>query len=197
MKDISIFLLMLSIFFLGLALMYYFDAESMSKKYNHLKQLTVKDYWLVRERIKLMQPDEFEEFCANIWRHIDGCKAYRTKATGDMGRDVVLNYKGGTIFIEAKHWSPLDPEHGTKVGRPISMKLAGSMVYGLDGIHPVKRGRIMTTAEFTDECIKYSDAVGIECWGLNDIMGLVEEIGTEEVYEDVGIRYDGRYIYED
>jgi hypothetical protein len=38
--------------------------------------------------------------------------------------------------------------------------------------------------------------MGIEMWDLNKIMELVEKVGTQEVYKDVGINYEGRYIYE-
>lgn len=181
------------------------------KKYDDARQLTGRDLWLIEERIKLMSPRDFEVFICSLFRML-GYRAELTPPTNDMGRDVILQDKNGEYtFIECKHWKDcidrnisendgqyhdIDERVGyaTPIGRPIAQKLKGSMDYGFDGKKAVNKGIIMTTTRFTNECREYCKAMNIEMYELEDIMKLVEKVGTEKLYVAVGIKRDGRYI---
>jgi hypothetical protein len=167
--------------------------DKLKDKVKTLSEFTDRDLWLCGERLKYLTPTEFEELCAKLWNHVIGCYAYTTPPTRDFGRDIVLTDNGETVFIECKHWLPND-ENLQKIGREISMKLKGSMDYGLDGRNPVTRGIIMTTSTFTKDCEIYSKMMGIKLWGVNEILELIKRVGVEEVYPDLGIDYDGMYM---
>jgi HJR/Mrr/RecB family endonuclease len=144
-----------------LVLLVAYDNFELRNKNKLLNEFKVKDYWLIKERLKLMTPEAFEQFCTDIWKHFDKCYAYKTTSTQDGGKDVVLKDHDKLVFIECKHYIPTE-ENKEPVSRPIAQKLKGSMDYGLDGKTPADKGMIMTTSSFTQECIEYCNAMGIE-----------------------------------
>jgi restriction system protein len=161
--------------------------KDLKKQLKHAQHFNPDDLWLIKEKLKLMQPREFEEFCNNLWR-MHGYHSILTSATNDFGRDIILKKDKETIFVECKHWRYDDEGFGSKVSRPIGMKLKGSMDYGIDGKTRVEKGIIMTTSEYTDECLEYCQVMGIECYNMNDIMEMVKNIGTINVYDKLGIK---------
>lgn len=169
------------------------------KENEFLRNLKPRDLWLIKERIKYMNAREFEIFCECLFAFI-GYQTYLTKASADAGKDIILTDRntGEMTFVECKHWNEYKPNekdiNDLKISRPIAQKLKGSMEYGIDGKYSVRKGIIITTAEFTNECIEYCKPMGIELYGLDTIMELVEEIGSDKLYIACGINREG-YIY--
>lgn len=175
-----------------------------------LMNLKPRDLWLIKERIKLMSPRDFEAFCACLYRML-GYRAILTEATADGGKDVILEKNGEFTFIECKHWKDcydkninesdgqyhdIDERIGSAfaIGRPIAQKLRGAMDYGFNGKTPIKRGIIFTTTRFTMECQEYCKAMNIEMVDTDKIMEMVKEIGTTKLYSAVGITRAGEIL---
>jgi HJR/Mrr/RecB family endonuclease len=179
---------------IGIIILLAWERTDLKTENKRLKQLSTRDLWLIKERIKLLSPTGFENLCGNLFR-LTGYYAKVTDPVADGGKDIILKKKGITTFVECKHWLETD-ENKTKVSRPIAQKLRGSMDYGTDGKTPVTKGIIITTAGFTNECLEYCNAMNIECWDFADIMKLVKEVGTQELYPLLDISYDGNYLFE-
>lgn len=166
---------------------------------NLLRELKPRDLWLIKERIKLMSPRDFEIFTAQLFSFL-GYKSETTKETRDGGKDVILFKDNEYTFVECKHWTEyetIDGEYvnGSLVGQEIAQKLRGAMDYGFDGKTPIPKGIIISTTNPTEQCKIYCQSMNIEFINMDGVMQLVESIGTEKLYWACGIKRDG-YVFE-
>lgn len=177
---------------------YLYESRQKIKLLRHLKP---RDLWLIRERIKMMSPRDFEVFCGCLFRML-GYKAGVTKATKDGGKDIILFKDGKYIFAECKHWKDcivegLDEEGGyssSSITQDIAQKLRGAMDYGFDGKKSIEKGIIITTTRFSEQCQKYCNAMNIEMIDIDRMMELIKQIGTTSVYTVAGIDMRGELI---
>lgn len=179
------------------------DYKDIKKENKLLKQLKVRDLWLIKERIKMMDHRDFE-FCISTLYSMLGYKTETTRATKDGGKDIVIQDENGEfIFVECKHWKDcvrddIDEENEysrSAIGQDVCQKLRGAMDYGFDGITPIKKGIVVTTTRFTEQAKTYCKAMNIEMVDIDGIMRMVEHIGSEKIYSVVGIKRDG-YLFE-
>ena len=118
--------------------------------------------------INQLSPREFEEFCQLLLAKRYDCNVVLTKATGDEGRDLIVEHPDGLIVVECKHW----PE-GT-VGRPVVQKLHSAVLTCNS-----KKGMIITSGRFTQEATSYA-------MSLNDIsMELVDVLKLDHLQQVV------------
>lgn len=101
----------------------------------------------LKRSIMHLNPEEFEEFCANVYRKL-GYKAKVTQFGNDGGKDVILSDKdNNVIYVECKRWHE---ECGREIGREICQKLIGSCAS--DG---VKKAIIVTTGKIHRNAVEY------------------------------------------
>lgn len=101
----------------------------------------------LKNSIMHLDPDEFEQFCANIYKKL-GYKAKVTQFGNDGGKDVILTDKNNNlIYVECKRWNE---KYGKEVGREICQKLIGSCAS--DG---VKNAILVTTGRIHENAIEY------------------------------------------
>lgn len=94
------------------------------------------------EYIYNLEPCEFEEFVADVFRRI-GFNAEVTQKTHDGGKDIVATFeKGGvlyTTYFECKRYSP---------DRPVGVEIVREL-YAVMEMERVDKGVIVTTSHFT------------------------------------------------
>lgn len=150
-------------------------------------KLTWKDIVIVKQYMQMCSPREFETFCAMLFS-IQGMRTHLTDPTDDLGKDIIVypnDYK--EYHIECNLY---DPESNNKVTRVIAQKLAGSICYEQKRTSRQVCGLIMTTSEFTHDCNEYCRDMGIEMYGTERILRMVERIGTSKVLLACGISED-------
>lgn len=107
------------------------------------------------------KPAEFEEYCANLFRHL-GYSAWTTPATNDGGYDIELYGSNGHGIAECKCFTP-----SNKVGRPALQKLVGA-----NQVIGANRLVFITTSSFSKEALDYADQTGVECINGTQLLGL-------------------------
>lgn len=120
------------------------------------------DYEAVRRNLKYMNPREFELFTAKLFDQL-GYVSTVTQASRDGGKDVILQNKSGTMYVECKHYQG-------SVGREIANKL-----YGVMCADKVQGGIIITTGHFTKDCIEFCRRVGIILYDMSGILQLYKK----------------------
>jgi restriction endonuclease Mrr len=95
-------------------------------------------------------PTQFEGFVAEIYRK-QGYKARTTVATGDGGKDILMEKGNLRYAVEVKLYSP-----NNKIGRPLIQKLHSACVT------ENRHGIFVTTSSFTPEAMEYARRVGIQ-----------------------------------
>ena len=93
-----------------------------------------------------MDPFVFEEKVAELFAK-RGFTVSVTSKTNDEGKDIVIKKNGQIKYVECKRFN-----EQTKVSRPVVQKLFG--VITADGVN---EGIIVTTSEFTQEAIDFSN----------------------------------------
>lgn len=170
--DGLILILALTVFSFGYYAYYIFKQKQV------YKPLDWKDLALIKMKLQLITPRQFEVFCTSLFT-LRGEHAETTQTTGDFGRDIIVYHKDGSkTFVECKLY---DKEKCSVVTRPIAMKLAGSMWHEKKNKGVKVKGMIITTSRFTDDCKEYCKDMGIELVDTNGILKMCEEIGTTKV----------------
>lgn len=129
----------------------------------NLKSTDNIDY---EEKLKHLNPREFEQFCCELFRQY-GYKVELTQETNDYGRDIILKRDDKTIFVECKYYA-----EGNFVGREVCQKLLGSMyMFNADA------AVIITTGTFHRNAIEVSNMVGnLQLIDTKGILSMIEKI---------------------
>jgi HJR/Mrr/RecB family endonuclease len=118
-----------------------------------------------------MSDREFEIFCGMLYE-MKGYKAIVTKATGDGGKDVILWKGRNKYYVECKHFSKEN-----KVSRCIANKL-----YGVMCCDNVQHGIIITTGQFTKQCLEWCKKTHIKTISYEDLINDIKNIGLDKIY---------------
>lgn len=152
--------------------------------------LTWKDLDLIENKIRYLEPREFEEFIAYLYENL-GYKTELTPETIDGGKDVILETEGTKIYVECKHWA----EHNL-INREIPQKLVGACL--ADNINYAK---IVCTSGLTERAKEYVDKVRdkifIDVLTMKDILKLCEAINSTKILVYLGIYTDTIYTDRD
>ena len=133
---------------------------------------------MVIGRIRLMSGDDFEEFCTFMFR-IAGYNAFKSPASHDMGKDIILN--NGQVYVECKCY-----KKDNKITSPTINKLLGACAS--DG---VKKAIFITTSSYTADCYKILDKtksgnIELELWNIYDLLSLCGDFDRESVLKWLG-----------
>ncbi|MBS4893837.1 MAG: restriction endonuclease [Veillonella parvula] len=134
--------------FKGIYLAITYKERKLRREYN--------EYLLETVDINALDDRDFEIFCAEVFKK-QGFEVELTKATGDYGRDIILN---NSIYVECKRFN----KKGS-VGRPILQKLLGSMdMFGIN------KGIIITTGKYSNTAIEAARISGkLILWDSYDL----------------------------
>ena len=120
------------------------------------------------EKIKDMQPGEFEEFIVHIFRKL----GYRAKKVGgayDGGIDVILKKDGDTQYIQCKKY----------ITRQVSVGDVRDFYGAMMGTLSFTKGYFITTNVFTFEAEKFAEGKNIELVDGKRLMEYVRLAGME------------------
>lgn len=119
--------------------------------------------------IELMDPYEFEQYAAELFRKM----GYSAKVTqksdgeegGDYGADVIVKKDGQTTVVQVKKWAPYN-----LVGAPDVRSVIGCM-------HTFKANKaiLLTTSDFTEQAKTQAKGASIELWNGAHLQKLVRE----------------------
>lgn len=122
----------------------YIDKPSVEMEYNlPEKVLSIYEEILLNpEYVYNLEPCEFEEFVADVFRGI-GFNAEVTQKTHDGGKDIVATFEMGgvlyTTYFECNRYSP---------DRPVGVEIVREL-YAVMEMERVDKGVIVTTSHFT------------------------------------------------
>lgn len=126
----------------------YIDKPSVEMEYNlPEKVLSIYEEILLNpEYVYNLEPCEFEEFVADVFRGI-GFNAEVTQKTHDGGKDIVATFEMGgvlyTTYFECKRYSP---------DRPVGVEIVREL-YAVMEMERVDKGVIVTTSHFTRDAV--------------------------------------------
>lgn len=152
--------------------------------------LKFKDITDLKYKIKQMEGREFEYFCEWLFKNIGKYrKVTLTPAANDEGRDLILVDKNNeTIYVECKRYTEdATVTEDFMIGRVICQKLVGAMV-----VDNIEQGVIITTGNIHRNAWNYivklekNTDINIEIIALDDILRMVEEINSLDVFNVVG-----------
>lgn len=126
------------------------------KKFNALKL----------EQLRKMNPYQFEEYIAWIYRCLGYSDAKATKGSSDGGKDVVFTdpATGKKCYSECKRFAA-----NNVISRPIVQKLVGSAL--ADNAIPYA---VFTTGRFTNEALVEAKKTGVRCIGPRELLEMIE-----------------------
>jgi len=122
------------------------------------------------EKICEMSPADFEQLCADLFEHL----GYVVAPAGreyDSGRDLELTQGTETTFVECKRYA----EHH-RVGRLEVEALLGAMQH-----EGVKKGIIITTSSFAEECRSPAEEAGVELVDGGQLRQMIESLPADSL----------------
>ena len=147
------------------------------EKYSINKQLK-----LLSDAIDGLDGFEFEEFITKAF-NLGGIKAKTTPKTRDGGKDIIINSKDGTVYVECKHYA-----EGNKISTNFIHKLISACV--VDGVH---KALFITTSTYNRDSIaliKKCKVVDIDIWYKDDVLEFCKGIDRLELLEWLGYNRD-------
>lgn len=117
-----------------------------------------------QEGMRKLDPFEFEDFCANIYRN-HGFTVQQTSKVNDGGKDAIAFRNGRKILIECKHYAS-----DAVIGRPLLQKFFAAMVE-----EQANEGHFIATCGFSKDAQEYAKRFGIR---LIDLEGLCKLAGV-------------------
>lgn len=128
--------------------------------------------------LEQMDPQGFEQLCAEVFRRYYRAKVEVTQYSNDKGRDLIMDGSEGKVFVECKHWV------GT-VGRPVVQKLDSAINHeGATG------GMIVTTGRYSPGARAYAEECEpkIRLIDLAELQGIASSVGFELTMGEIGRR---------
>ncbi len=151
------FVLLIIITVLGYGIWWIFKGIYLLITYKERKlRREYKEYLLEITDINSLDDRDFEMFCAEVFKK-QGFEVELTKATGDYGRDIILN---NSIYVECKKF-----DENNSVGRPILQKLLGAM-----DMFNIEKGIVITTGKYSNTAIEAARISGkLILWDSYDL----------------------------
>lgn len=162
---------------LSLAVYFTLETDKAHEVYKKPKPLQFSSYQPKRfnalklEQLRKMDPYQFEEYVAWIYRCLGYTDAYATQKSADGGKDVIFRdlITQKLCYIECKRF------YKTVVTRPIVQKVVGSAL--ADEQIPYA---IVTTGRFTKEAIIEARKTGVRCIGPRELLEMIEQAEMRE-----------------
>jgi len=129
-----------------------------------------KEY--LRRRLQVMDPYAFEEFVADVWKHL-GWHTRVVGEPGDKGIDVVATDGEDKQLIQAKRYGP-----NTTVGSPEVQQYA-SLRLQEENVNQVT---IVTTGEFSRQAEELAPDLDVILVDGENLLGILEELEAFEVF---------------
>lgn len=129
------------------------------KKFNALKL----------EELRKMNPYQFEEYIAWVYRCLGYSDAYATQQSGDGGKDVIFSEIDAETGRKKYFYSECKRYYRGKVPRPAIQKLVGAAL--ADNAIPYA---VVTTGRFTKEALIEAKKTGVRCIGPQGLLEMIE-----------------------
>lgn len=132
----------------------------------------------VRRRLQKIDPDDFEQFVADVWEHL-GWRTTVVGEPGDRGIDVIATRGEQKQLIQAKRYGPTTTVGSPEVQQYASLRLQED---GVDGV------TIVTTGTFSDQAEEMAPDLDVLLVDGEELLGMIDEIDAWEV---VAHHFDG------
>lgn len=150
----------------------YIEKPSAEMEYNlPEKVLSIYEEILLNpEYVYNLEPCEFEEFVADVFRNI-GFNAEVTQKTHDGGKDIVATFEMGgvlyTTYFECKRYSP---------NRPVGVEIVREL-YAVMEMERVDKGVIVTTSYFTRGAVAEAQRLNgrIRLFDFDELCRLIQQ----------------------
>ena len=110
-----------------------------------------------------MSGTEFEDFMAEIL-HRSGIEVLElTKASGDFGADIIVNYEGERTAVQCKRYS-----------RPIGVKAVQEAISSMS-YYKCTKAAVITNSTFTRQAEELAAESGVILWDRNDVLNFMEQ----------------------
>lgn len=129
------------------------------------------------ETIHALSPSAFEDFIANLYRHM-GYDVKQTPYTNDGGKDAYVSKDGVTFLVECKRYAA-----DARIGRPMLQKLYAAM-----NEEHIKKGIFITTASYTKDALEYGEKYNIQTINGDGLVSLIHQyINPSDMQQDYAI----------
>ena len=126
------------------------------------------------ETIHNLSPSAFEDFVANLYRHM-GYDVKQTPYTNDGGKDAYVSKDGVTFLVECKRYAA-----DARIGRPMLQKLYAAM-----NEEHIKKGIFITTASYTKDALEYGKKYNIQTINGDELVNLIHQyINPSDMQQD-------------
>jgi restriction system protein len=149
----------------GLLLTFLFTYKRYKKGNKHINLQTCNNVRKILDVYK-NNPTGFEHFVASIYEK-QGYKVHVTKATGDCGKDIIMQYGKIKYVVECKLYN-----HNNVIGRPLVQKLHSA------AIDEKAIGIFVTTSSFTLSALQYANKNGIVLVSGHDLEKMIRKTVT-------------------
>ena len=111
-------------------------------------------FWVLHysmQKVDRMTGEEFELFLKIHFENL-GCMVTTTRTSGDYGADLILDYQGRTIAVQAKR-------HNSTIGVKAVQEVIGSMAY-----YETDAGLVVTNSYYSRNATELADVNDIILW---------------------------------
>lgn len=122
-------------------------------------------FWVLHyslQKVDRMTGEEFELFLKAHFENL-GCAASTTKASHDYGADLILNYKGRSVAVQAKRYN-------STIGVKAVQEVIGSMAYYQTDI-----GLVVTNSYYSKSAIDLAFANDIILWDRDILVRMMNK----------------------
>lgn len=114
------------------------------------------------KKVDRMTGEEFEDFLRVYFESL-GCDVTTTKTSNDYGADLILDYKGRTVAVQAKR-------HQSSVGVKAVQEVIGSMAY-----YETDMGLVVTNSTYTRNAIELAFANDVLLWDRDVLVRMMNK----------------------
>ncbi|MEM0029491.1 MAG: restriction endonuclease [Candidatus Nitrosocaldus sp.] len=130
------------------------------KSKERIRRLTI-------ERLRSMQPKEFEYTVADILRAMEYKDVRIVGGSGDLAVDITARHGKDKVVVQCKRYT------SKKVTSPEMQMFIGMMLTEYNA----RKGIYVTTSSFTQDAIELARRHGIELWDGNTLAEMVSRLG--------------------
>ena len=126
----------------------------------YLKRFWVLHYSL--HKVDRMTGEEFELFLKAHFEHL-GCTVTTTKTSNDYGADLIVDYKGRTIAVQAKRYN-------ATIGVKAVQEVIGSMAY-----YKTDTGLVVTNSNYSKNAEELAFANDVILWDRDVLVRMMNK----------------------